>query len=234
MAVNKKRESFRNEEEIIVVRSVRDSHANISKPSKEKGSFANKFKKQLPNFLKEQIAKYETIFDHNPTEDEIKRSFIGQLADTSDDVFKELDQEQMDTFNQDFFYSEIYLLYLRRDDKENAEKYLDKLPKETDTDTHYVQERDSLLKGQIVKYETIFEHNPSDDYLDLFGRSKEEYLESVNHDQDVCYLHIGILYQDRGDEENAEKYLKKCSQKINVDTQGTEPRHVQEREIIHL
>jgi len=108
------------------------------------------------------------------------------------------------------------------------------LEPEQDSISKFKQQLPNFLKKQIIKHETIFDHNPSNDYLDLFGCSKEEYLESVNYDQGICYLHISILYQDRGDEENAEKYLKKYSQKINIDTHNAEPRHVQEVEVIHL
>jgi len=114
---------------------------NNNRPLEVEEDYISKFIRQLPSFLKDQIEKYETIFDHNPTEDEIKRSLIGLLVDTPDDVFKELDHEQMNTFNQDFFYNEIYQLYLRRNDKKNTKKYFDKLPKETNTGTRYVQER---------------------------------------------------------------------------------------------
>ena len=97
---------------------------------KEKSIDIEKYKANLPKFLKEQIAKYETIFDHNPTKDEIKSSLIGLLADNDDDFFKNLDQEHLDIFSQDYFYHEIYELYLERDDKKNTDKYLKKLPKE--------------------------------------------------------------------------------------------------------
>ena len=97
---------------------------------KEKSIDIEKYKANLPKFLKEQIAKYETIFDHNPTKDEIKSSLIGLLADYNDDFFESLNQEYKNKFNQNYFYYEIYQLYIRRDDKENEEKYLKKLPKE--------------------------------------------------------------------------------------------------------
>ena len=95
--------------------------------TKDKNIYVEKFKDKLPNFLKEQITKYETIFDHNPTEDEIKSSLIGLLDDYNDDFFQELNQEYKNKFNQDYFYHEIYELYLERKDKENTDKYFKKL-----------------------------------------------------------------------------------------------------------
>ena len=94
---------------------------------KEKSIDIEKYKANLPKFLKEQIAKYETIFDHNPIEDEIKSSTFGLFADFDDEVLNQLNK---DNFNQERHFYEIYELYLERDDKKNTDKYLKKLPKE--------------------------------------------------------------------------------------------------------
>jgi hypothetical protein len=60
---------------------------------------------------KEQIVKCETIFDHNPTEVELKR-LIGRIS-----------KEKYLTLNNDTHYHNIYRLYIMRGDKETAEKY---------------------------------------------------------------------------------------------------------------
>ena len=120
-----------------IIKDKLPSSLNSSKkqPKEPKSMFDHNpvetFKDKLPNFLKEQIAKYETIFDHNPNEDEIKQDLIGLLSKQNDTFFENLSQEYLDKFNQDFFYGEIHQLYIKRGDKENTNKYFKKLPKGT-------------------------------------------------------------------------------------------------------
>jgi hypothetical protein len=64
-----------------------------------------------PKSKKEQIVKCETIFDHNPTEEEIRR------------LIARIPKEKYLTIDPDTKYYDLYCLYLMRDDKETAEKY---------------------------------------------------------------------------------------------------------------
>jgi len=61
---------------------------------------------------KEQIVKCETIFDHNPTDEELPHFTAGVLS-----------KEKYLTLSNDTHYYNIYRLYIMRGDKETAEKY---------------------------------------------------------------------------------------------------------------
>jgi len=65
-----------------------------------------------PKSKKEQTIKYETIFDHNPTDEELPHFTAGVIS-----------KEKYLTFNSDVKYHDLYRLYLMRGDKETAEKY---------------------------------------------------------------------------------------------------------------
>ena len=67
----------------------------------------------------------------------------------------------------------------------------------------------------IEKYETIFDHNITDEELEYFTptRSKEEYLKKYNYDQDEFYRDLYDLYCYRGDYTSAKKYFYMQSEK---------------------
>jgi len=66
--------------------------------------------------VKEKLTKsetIETIFDHNPTEEELEHFTWGIMS--KEDYLKE--------FDKDVFYEDIYRLYNIRKNKDLAEKY---------------------------------------------------------------------------------------------------------------
>jgi len=67
-------------------------------------------------------------------------------------------------------------------------------------------------KEKIVKYETIFDHNATEEERkDLTkAKNKEEYLKEVNYSQKVCYFNLYSLYYIREDYESADKYFQKA------------------------
>ena len=67
----------------------------------------------------------------------------------------------------------------------------------------------------IEKYETIFDHNITDEELEYFTptRSKEEYLKKYNYDQDECYQDLYFLYYHRKDYKTAKIYIYMQSKK---------------------
>jgi len=69
-------------------------------------------------------------------------------------------------------------------------------------------------KEKIVKYETIFDHNATDEERrDLTeAKNKEEYLKMVSYDLDQCYYDLYWLYANRNNDNDdiiSEKYAKK-------------------------
>jgi len=62
---------------------------------------------------KERLTKYETIFDHNPTDEELPHFTAGVLSK----------EEYLKRFDNDIFYQDICRLYIMRNDKETADKY---------------------------------------------------------------------------------------------------------------
>ena len=69
----------------------------------------------------------------------------------------------------------------------------------------------------IEKYETIFDHNITDEELEnsyiTSTRSKEEYLKKIKHDQNRCYCDLSDLYRYRKDYDTAKKYFYMQSEK---------------------
>jgi len=65
------------------------------------------------NSPKKRLSKPETIFNHNPTEKELKQ-LTGRVIDK---------EYYIKRFDEDIFYYQIYCLYLMRDDEKTAEKY---------------------------------------------------------------------------------------------------------------
>ena len=58
--------------------------------------------------------------------------------------------------------------------------------------------------------ETIFDHNITNaefKKLEHYYKSKEEYLDNMQI-QHHCYHDIALLYELRGDDKNADKYMK--------------------------
>ena len=63
----------------------------------------------------------ESIFDHNPTEDEIEAIY-------PPDVVPGITMDEILTMDQAWLLEDIYRLYVMRGDKLQSEKYFNKLP----------------------------------------------------------------------------------------------------------
>ena len=70
---------------------------------------------------KGQLTKLETIFNHNPTEKEL-RQLTGRVIDK---------EYYIKRFDEDYFFYDIYQLYLIRGNKKTAEKYYLMISEET-------------------------------------------------------------------------------------------------------
>jgi hypothetical protein len=94
---------------------------------------ANIIDKEAPP-IEESLLKLETIFDHNPTEKEIKQ-LTGRVID------KEYYEKR---FNKDIHYFDIYCLYLMRGDKETAQKYYLMISEEDR------EAREEVIKNRVI------------------------------------------------------------------------------------
>ena len=64
------------------------------------------------------------------------------------------------------------------------------------------------IKNQLTKYETIFDHNITENERKSLtkAKTKEDYLIEVNYNQKKCYSNLYSLYCIREDFETADKY----------------------------
>jgi len=86
----------------------------------------------------------------------------------------------------------------------------------------------SNLKEKSIDYETIFDHNPTEEELEFISeslsinsRSKEEYLKEIGNDPNKIYASLFNLYQcrynatkNREYEKIAQKYFNKIAPNI--------------------
>jgi hypothetical protein len=94
---------------------------------------ANIIDKEAPP-IEESLLKLETIFDHNPTEDELEQ-LTGRVID------KEYYEKR---FNKDLLFFHIYSLYLIRGDKETADKYYLMISEEVR------KNREEVIKNRVI------------------------------------------------------------------------------------
>jgi len=87
----------------------------------------------------------------------------------------------------------------------------------------------SSPKEKPTKYETIFDHNITQEELEYLtsARSKEEYLKKYNYDLNACYRDLYRLYCDREDHVTAKKYF-------NMQSKEALKKYDDPNEIIHV